>query len=57
MDFWKTSWLLNHREEQQDNMAKPTILYDDEYIHVINNETGDLELIEGPTRFVLVSSV
>jgi hypothetical protein len=35
------------------SQLKPTILYEDEYCHVINNETGELDLIEGPTRFVL----
>jgi len=29
------------------------ILYDNEYAHVVNNETGTAELLEGPLRFVL----
>jgi hypothetical protein len=39
---------------QQANMSnKPTILYEAEYVHVVNNETGEIELLEGPRRFQL----
>ncbi|EFC48084.1 predicted protein [Naegleria gruberi] len=31
----------------------PVVLYADQYVHVINNETGSIELVEGPTRFYL----
>nr|CAG4717451.1 unnamed protein product [Naegleria fowleri] len=33
--------------------AAPIILYSDQFVHVINNETGSIELVEGPTRFFL----
>lgn len=34
-------------------MTGVEILYEDEYVHVVNNETGIVELVEGPARFVL----
>ncbi|KAL0484707.1 major vault protein [Acrasis kona] len=39
--------------KQHHNMSAPMILFQDTYCHVLNNETGEIELIEGPKRFIL----